>query len=393
MKKILVVLVTFFYLFSLNVSAYSIVNVSNNSIKYEADFKKKIDFSKIKIITLKKLIKKIETLVNNTETNTKLSDEKKEMILWKLIALSNMINKELNNRENSIALIVTVIDDKRCTNCMTKEIVTQLKLVPFLFSANYVEREFSETWVVELLKLNWITKLPAVILSTNKLNDDWQMQPYLKELNDKQYSLEIGASFDPFMARSEKWFLVLDKETLNKIKSNTFLKGNKDAKISWIEYSDLECPFCAKLHNSDVSDKLKETYWDEVNKYFNNYPLEFHQNAMPAARIVECLAEQKWSNAFYNLLDIAFTNEKSDRDFLITEAVKLWADKTKLEKCVTDWKYDEKILEQQTTWNLIFWITWTPANVLVNNITGEYEVLSWAVPFTSFKTTIDALLK
>jgi protein-disulfide isomerase len=83
--------------------------------------------------------------------------------------------------------------------------------------------------------------------------------------------------------------LVLDKETLNKIKTNTYLKGNKEAKISLIEYSDLECPFCAKLHKSDVPTKIEEIYSDKVNIYFNHFPLEFHKNAMPAARVLECL--------------------------------------------------------------------------------------------------------
>lgn len=64
-----------------------------------------------------------------------------------------------------------------------------------------------------------------------------------------------------------------------------------------------------------------------------------------------------------------------------------------MKKCITDWKYDKKITEQQSFWNKEFGISWTPASIIVNNETLEYEVLSWAVPFSAFQTVIDKLLK
>lgn len=393
MKKLFALFIIIFYILTSNVSAYSIINVSNNSLKYETEFKQKINFTKIKITTLKKLITKIELLVKKTEDDNKKSDEKKEKLLWQLIALSNLINKEIKNREVTSDIVITIIDDKRCTNCMTTDIVSQLKLVPFFAWVKFIEKDFSGTWVSDYLKQNDIKKLPAVIISTNKLNDEWQMQPYLKELKDKQFTLEIGASYDPYAIRSDRWFLVLDKEVLKKIKDNTYLKWNKEAKISWIEYSDLECPFCAKFHNSDVTAKITEVYWDKINKYFNHFPLEFHKNAMPAARILECLWEQKWSDAFYSLMDLAYNKEKSDELYLTQEAIKLSADGDKLDKCISDLKFDEKIKLEQTLWAETFNISWTPASVLINNDTGEFEVISGAYPFNNFQELIDKLLK
>ncbi len=393
MKKLFALMLAISYLFSLNVNAYSIMNVSNNSAKYEKQFKQKINLTKISTTKLKKLNKQIETLINSTEKDEKKSDTNKEVLLWKLIALNNIINEELTKRELKKTLVVTIIDDKRCTNCMTTEIVNQLKLVPFLQDFGYVEKDFSDTGISDYLKQNEITKLPAIILSTNNINDEWQMQPYLKELKDKQFTLEVWSNFNPFITRSDKWFLVLDKEILNQIKANTYLKWDKDAKISWIEYSDLECPFCAKLHNSDVLTKIEEIYGNKVNKYFNHFPLEFHKNAMPAARVIECLAEQKWSDAFYSLLEKAYKDENSDEVYLTQEALNLWADNDKLVNCISDWKYDKRILEQQSLGTSTFGISWTPASILINNETWEYEVISGAYPFDQFKKVIDSLLK
>jgi hypothetical protein len=78
----------------------------------------------------------------------------------------------LTKRELKKTLVVTIIDDKRCTNCMTTEIVNQLKLVPFLQDFGYVEKDFSDTGISDYLKQNEITKLPAIILSTNNINDE-----------------------------------------------------------------------------------------------------------------------------------------------------------------------------------------------------------------------------
>lgn len=318
--------------------------------------------------------------------------------VWAFFVGKNMWDEKWENKWSTVntkswSIEITVIDDKRCKNCMTSQVVWQLKQVPFLAWAEFIEKDFSDKWIENYIKDNGITKLPAIVFSTNEINDNGQMKPYLKELKDKKFSLEIGATFDPFAKRSAKWFMTLDKEILNKIKTNTYLSGNKDAKISWIEYSDLECPYCAKLHNSDVPSKMKETYGDKVNKYFNHFPLEFHKNAIPGAQISECFAEQKWSEWFYSLIEKAYKDEKSDKDYLIAEAVKLWADKTKLESCLKEEKYSKKISEQQSLWASTFGITWTPGSVLINNETWEYEVISWAYPFESFKTIIDEFLK
>jgi protein-disulfide isomerase len=43
---------------------------------------------------------------------------------------------------------------------------------------------------------------------------------------------------------------MLDTKDLKALKDNSYIKGNSDAKITRIEYSDLECPYCAKLHNA-----------------------------------------------------------------------------------------------------------------------------------------------
>nr|MDD3720671.1 thioredoxin domain-containing protein [Candidatus Gracilibacteria bacterium] len=388
MKKLIVLSFILINLFTLNVNAYSLNNVVKNTQKYENEFSKKLNLSKIDNKKLEKVKKQIEQLITKIENDATKDDTYKETMLGKLIALGNLIDKKINSMIN-----ITIIDDKRCTTCMTDQIIIQLNELPFLSNTNYIKKDFSDSGVSDYLKENNITKLPAIILSTNKLDDNGQMTSFLSELTDKQFLLNIGATFNPFIKRSDRGFLILEKDILDNIKSNSYLQGNKDAKITWIEFSDLECPYCAKLHNSDVASKITETYGDKVNKYFNHFPLEFHQNAFPAAMILECLGEQKGSDAFYSLIQISYSNQNSDKDYLIDEAVKLGADKTKLNTCINDGKYSEKISNEQSVGVSTFGIVGTPSNVIINNTTGEYEIISGAYPFDEFKKIIDMLLK
>ena len=62
----------------------------------------------------------------------------------------------------------------------------------------------------------------------------------------------------------------------------------------------------------------------------------FHNNAQTAAEILECLAVQKGSDAFYSLINTSYESKDSTKDFLVKEAVKLGADQTKLNKCLED---------------------------------------------------------
>lgn len=291
-------------------------------------------------------------------------------------------------------VVITVIDDARCSDCQTSEVVSQLQALPYLSSASFVRQDFSEAWVSDYITENNITALPAIIFSDNSLNDAGQIVPYLTALPDGQFSLALGATFNPFASRSDKGFLIIeDASVIDQIKAESPIDGNPDATITYIEYSDLECPFCAKLHNDGTPSALQEKYGDDMNIVFQHFPLDFHANALRAAQGLECANEQ-WVD-YYALIDSSFevyNNNNFSLDGFYDLAVWLWADKAALEECVASEKYEEKVLAQQTTGQNLFGITGTPGNALVNNLTGEYEVISGAFPVASFEEIIDRML-
>lgn len=298
--------------------------------------------------------------------------------------------QKIQQTTNAEDITITVISDARCTNCYETDIENQLKQVPALAWATFENKDFSDEWIEAYLKENNIGVLPAFIFSTKNINDP-ELPQYLMELPDNSYSLQIGAQFNPFAERSENGFLLLDKEVLQKIIDESYIYGEKDTPITWLEFSDLECPYCAKLHNAGTIEAVFENYDGQINKIFHHFPLDFHQNAQTAGEILECVWELSGSDNFYALIKSAYTDEVSDKDSLLTKAEELGVNKADIETCLDEGRYTQKVKEQMQEWASLFGITGTPGNILINTETGEYEVISGAFPTEAFIEVIDKL--
>ena len=69
--------------------------------------------------------------------------------------------------------------------------------------------------------------------------------------------------------------------------------GDKNAKVTIVEFSDLECPFCRRFF-LDTFPQLKKEYIDTGKAvfYFRHFPLSFHPLALPFANAAECANDQ-----------------------------------------------------------------------------------------------------
>lgn len=82
------------------------------------------------------------------------------------------------------------------------------------------------------------------------------------------------------------------------------MKGNPNAKITLVEFSDFECPYCSRA-TGPVEEILK-AYPNDVKVYFLHFPLSFHQKAMPAAIAAQCANQQ---GKFWPYHDKVFANQ------------------------------------------------------------------------------------
>jgi protein-disulfide isomerase len=68
------------------------------------------------------------------------------------------------------------------------------------------------------------------------------------------------------------------------------VSGNKDAKVTIIEYGDFQCPGCKSA--APVMKTIKEKYKNDVAFVFRNFPLPIHGNARAAAAAAEAAGLQ-----------------------------------------------------------------------------------------------------
>ncbi len=173
-----------------------------------------------------------------------------------------------------------------------------------------------------------------------------------------------------------------------KISEDRVFFGNKAAKITIVEYSDFQCPYCSKATLQSVHPIL-EAYPNDVRILFKHLPLDFHPKAMPAAKAYEAIAIQDPAKAI-KFHDEVFKNQKDLNErgeaFIKEIAKKIGADVKKMEKdmeseSVTK-RIQEDIAEAQE-----FRISGTPG-FIINGVS-----LRGAYPIQNFKEIIDRHLK
>src|SRR5262245_31489578 len=71
---------------------------------------------------------------------------------------------------------------------------------------------------------------------------------------------------------------------------NAAITGPANAKVTIIEFSDYECPFCSRVE--PTLEQIKRTYPKDVRVAFKHSPLPFHKSAAPAARAAMAAREQ-----------------------------------------------------------------------------------------------------
>jgi protein-disulfide isomerase len=113
------------------------------------------------------------------------------------------------------------------------------------------------------------------------------------------------------MMRLTKFDLTKDPlaETMSKIDvSGRPTRGVKASKVVVVNFDDLECPFCSRMHQTLFPEILKE-YGDRVTFIYKDYPLtEIHPWATHAAVDANCLAAQS-GDAYWDFADYIHANQ------------------------------------------------------------------------------------
>ncbi len=173
--------------------------------------------------------------------------------------------------------------------------------------------------------------------------------------------------------------------------------GNPDAPITIIEFTDFQCPFCARFHTQTLP-LIFEEYIEpgKVKLVVRDFPIQsIHPNAVPAAVASECANEQGKVKEMHDML---FYNQNQWGKQKTADAVSLFSqyateiqlDQEIFDSCIISGKYIDEI-QNDLNDGRKYGVTGTPGFFIGNDQLGYVE-LKGAQPFDSFKKVIDAQL-
>ena len=174
--------------------------------------------------------------------------------------------------------------------------------------------------------------------------------------------------------------------------------GNPDAPITIIEFSDFQCPFCAKFHMQTLPTIMDEYINKGIVKLvFRDFPIQnIHPNAVPASIAAECANEQGKFEQMYHML---FKKQKEWSNLETSYAIasfnqyasELQLNEEKFDSCIKNVKYIEEV-QKDLDEGRTFGVTGTPGFFIGNEEIGFVE-LKGAQPFESFKKVLDNQLE
>jgi protein-disulfide isomerase len=183
-----------------------------------------------------------------------------------------------------------------------------------------------------------------------------------------------------------------DAEKFAAIEKDGYIKGNKNARITIIEYSDLLCPFCKRHYNAQTIENLIKKYPNDVNMVFRQMPLpQLHPTAPIGAQGALCVGQLAGADKFYAYLAEAFQASEFTEASVTDIATKLGVNKSKFTACLTSAETLAKVSAETQEGNG-FGVTGTPGNVIVDNEKGTFTLLAGAYPSADFEKVISTIL-
>lgn len=179
------------------------------------------------------------------------------------------------------------------------------------------------------------------------------------------------------------------------VSNKDHIRGNTNAEVTIVEYSDLECPFCKVFHTT--MKQIMDTYEDgKVAWVYRHFPIaQLHSKAPKEAEASECAAELGGNAAFWQFIDKVFettnANNSLDPAQLPQIAGSIGLDVTAFNNCLNSGKYTKTISDAVIAAGKAG-AQGTPYSVAISK-SGQKIVINGAEPFEAVKAKIDSLIK
>jgi protein-disulfide isomerase len=174
------------------------------------------------------------------------------------------------------------------------------------------------------------------------------------------------------------------------------VKGRADARVTLVEFSDYQCPFCGR-YVRDTQAQIERDYvaTGKVKYVFRDFPIEsLHKQALKAHEAAKCAGEQE---QYWPMHDRLFANQQAlDGPALAAHAGELHLDSPRFQQCLDGGKHAAAIRKSIADAQAAG-ITATPTFMLGITEPGKgtvkiLKIVRGAQPYARFKEAIDSLL-
>lgn len=163
--------------------------------------------------------------------------------------------------------------------------------------------------------------------------------------------------------------------------------GVKNARFVWVEYADMECPYCKNIH-PDLT-KLLNVYSGKLAWVFRHFPLQFHPKAQKSAEASECANELGGSDAFWQMTNLIFEKMPDlELSQLSSLASQIGLGEQQFSQCLDSGKFEKKVKDQLNEGTKAG-VQATPTGVIYDLKTGKTLLIEGAVPYDGLKQSLD----
>jgi len=169
------------------------------------------------------------------------------------------------------------------------------------------------------------------------------------------------------------------------ITADDHIRGDINAPITIVEFSDFECPFCSRFY--PTMQKIIKEYDGQVRWVYKHFPLaSIHKQAQGAAEASECATEQGGNDAFWAYSDALLANQNSlGRDGYVKIARNQGLNLNDFESCIDSGKYRQKVQDDYQR-GIAAGVRGTPDSFI------NGQSIPGAVPYEQIKAAVDNLL-
>ncbi|OGZ04715.1 MAG: hypothetical protein A2845_05490 [Candidatus Lloydbacteria bacterium RIFCSPHIGHO2_01_FULL_49_22] len=182
---------------------------------------------------------------------------------------------------------------------------------------------------------------------------------------------------------------------LLKLTNDDHILGNPDADVVVIEYSDTECPFCKRLHETMLLVAGEYGTSGQVAWVYRHFPLDMHPKARKEAEALECANELGGNDAFWKYADKIFEitpgNNGLDATMLPQIAGMVGVDVAKFTTCLSSGKYAPRV-QRDFENGASVGVRGTPYSIIWNRKTGKQVSMNGAYPFENVKSLLDGII-